>query len=70
MTETIGIGSIIAIVSATAYLVSPVDLIPDFIPGAGYLDDVAVVGACLDPVKSDVDEYVAWRRSTGRNPGL
>lgn len=26
-----------------AYLASPIDLIPDFVPGLGYLDDVAVV---------------------------
>jgi len=59
------IGSLIAIVSAIAYVVSLVDLIPDFIPGAGYLDDAAVVTACAALVKSDVDEYLAWRDANG-----
>lgn len=62
----IPIGSIIAIVSTIAYVVSPIDIIPDAIPGAGYLDDAAVVTACLTLVKSDVDEYVAWREKNGK----
>jgi len=30
-------------VIALLYLISPIDLIPDFIPGAGHLDDLAVI---------------------------
>lgn len=33
-----------ALVLTAAYVASPVDLIPDGIPGAGYLDDVLLVG--------------------------
>ena len=57
----IQIETIIAIVSALIYFVSPVDLIPDVIPVAGHLDDAAVVGACLALVKSDLDDYKKWR---------
>lgn len=57
----IPIGSLIAIVSALAYFLSPVDLIPDVIPVAGYVDDAAVIAACLALVQSDVNEYRAWR---------
>jgi uncharacterized membrane protein YkvA (DUF1232 family) len=32
---------------AVAYTVSPIDLIPDFIPVLGYLDDVLVVPALV-----------------------
>jgi|GEM_PF-1747039 len=31
----------------TAYLLSPIDLVPDFIPVLGYLDDLIVVGFLL-----------------------
>lgn len=55
------IGSVIAIVSAITYVVSPMDIIPDWVPVAGYLDDLAVVNVCVKLVKSDVDEYCKWR---------
>lgn len=62
----IPIGTIIAIISAITYVVAPVDLIPDFIPWAGHLDDAAVVAACVGLVKSDVDEYCEWREKQGK----
>jgi uncharacterized membrane protein YkvA (DUF1232 family) len=62
----IPIGSIIAIISAIAYFVSPVDLLPDSIPLIGLVDDVAVVAACLKLVGSDVAEYVKWRAENNK----
>lgn len=40
--QDIPIGSMIAIVSALIYFVSPIDLLPDGIPVLGYVDDAAV----------------------------
>ncbi len=63
----IPIGSIIAVVSALIYFVSPIDLIPDGTPIIGYADDVAVLTACLKLVQSDIDEYLEWREANGKN---
>jgi len=57
------IGSVIAIVSALMYVLSPIDLIPDFIPVFGYLDDAAVVAICLKLVQTDINEFLLWRDS-------
>ena len=57
------LGTLIAIISAIIYCVSPADLIPDTIPGVGIVDDAAVVTACLLLVDSDIEEYLAWRDS-------
>ena len=35
---------ILPILAAILYLVSPVDVIPDFLPGLGWLDDLVVLG--------------------------
>lgn len=63
----IPIGSIIAIISALVYFVSPIDLIPDSIPVLGYFDDAAVVAACWKLVDSDVEEYLKWREVNGKS---
>jgi len=50
---------------ALFYVLSPVDLIPDFIPVVGYLDDAAVFGACLKFVRKDLEQYRRWKYSGG-----
>jgi uncharacterized membrane protein YkvA (DUF1232 family) len=57
----IPIGSIIAIVSALIYFLSPIDLIPDFIPVAGFADDAAVIAFAYKFVHDDIAEYKTWR---------
>ena len=37
----------VALVGLLAYLISPIDLIPDFLPGIGSLDDLIVVAIVL-----------------------
>ena len=45
------------------YVLSPIDLIPDFIPVVGYLDDAAVFAACLKFVNEDLEKYRSWKNS-------
>ena len=48
-----------------AYLVSPIDVIPDFIPGAGQLDDVVVALLALHSILNRVDEDVVLEHWDG-----
>jgi len=57
----IPVGTIIAIVSALIYFVSPFDIIPDFIPGIGYIDDAAVIALLYKMVHGDIQGYKEWR---------
>lgn len=60
--------SIISILAALIYVVSPIDLIPDFIPGAGYLDDFAVVTFVLSlGVGHDLEKYKSWQEKLREN---
>ena len=60
------IGTIIAVISALTYVISPIDLIPDSIPVLGYFDDAAVVAACWKLVESDIEEYTQWREKNNK----
>jgi uncharacterized membrane protein YkvA (DUF1232 family) len=53
--------TITAVVGSLIYVFSPIDLIPDFIPFAGLLDDAAVLGFCLAAIKNDLDKYKSWK---------
>lgn len=60
------LGSLIAIVASLIYIFTPIDIIPDILPGVGYLDDAAVITACLKLVSSDLDDYKNWRKEKNK----
>jgi uncharacterized membrane protein YkvA (DUF1232 family) len=41
-----------------AYVISPIDIIPDFIPFIGYIDDLVLVVYGLNVVLNEVDKQV------------
>ncbi len=45
----------IALVALAAYLLSPVDLVPDFLPVVGVLDDVLVAAIVIDGLLNHVE---------------
>ncbi len=51
----------IVFILAVAYLLLPIDLIGDFIPGLGQLDDAAFLLACLFFLEKDLYRYQAWK---------
>ena len=62
---TIPYGTILAVLSALIYFLAPIDIVPDFIPLAGYLDDMAVLGLCMNMVSIDIETYEKWRQAQG-----
>lgn len=60
------LGSIIAIVSALIYFLSPIDLLPDSIPVLGYVDDGAVFAFVWKMVADDIEEYRKWQEANGK----
>ncbi len=55
----------ILIGALAAYLASPIDLIPDFVPGLGYLDDAVLVAIVLRLVVRDCDAAALERHWPG-----
>ena len=52
---------IASIVGAIVYFVSPVDVIPDFLPAVGYLDDAMVIKLALEFASDDLVKYSLWK---------
>jgi uncharacterized membrane protein YkvA (DUF1232 family) len=50
-----------AVVFALLYVLAPVDLIPDFIPVVGLIDDAFVVSMCLLMVERELQKYRQWK---------
>ena len=53
--------TIAAIIASLLYVFSPIDLVPDFIPVFGLMDDAAVLGLCLTGIGRDLKKYEMWK---------
>jgi len=53
--------TIVAITAALIYVVSPIDLVPDFIPVIGWVDDAAVVALVVKAIAYDLRLYCQAR---------
>jgi uncharacterized membrane protein YkvA (DUF1232 family) len=60
----------IALGAAAVYLLSPVDLIPDFIPLVGYVDDVLLAAVLLDGILNWVDRSLVLKYWPGNPASL
>lgn len=60
--KNISTKSIIAVVAALIYFVNPLDLIPDFIPVIGQIDDIFVLGYLIKMLNKEIERFMAWEK--------
>ena len=53
--------TIVAVLGGVLYLVLPFDILADFIPVCGWLDDAAILAFVIATVQNDVREYLEWK---------
>src|SRR5688572_9478213 len=58
----VSLQTIVSILAAILYFISPLDVIPDFIPGVGYIDDAAVIAWLISNISNDLDEFRSWEQ--------
>ena len=52
--------TVAAFLFSLAYLFDPFDIIPDYIPLFGYIDDAAVFGILVAAIRRDVGKFLEW----------
>jgi uncharacterized membrane protein YkvA (DUF1232 family) len=61
----LSVKSIVIFVVALAYIISPIDLIPDYIIGLGQIDDAVILGVSLYFLEKDLRKYKEWKDRNG-----
>jgi uncharacterized membrane protein YkvA (DUF1232 family) len=68
--RTVAVGIRVRLVLLLAYLLSPIDLVPDFIPVIGYADDAVIVALVLRSVIKRAGADAIRRHWPGSPAGL
>ncbi|MBE6762813.1 MAG: DUF1232 domain-containing protein [Ruminococcaceae bacterium] len=55
------LSTIVAAVAGLLYLVLPIDVLADFVPVLGWLDDAAVLAFVIHTEQNEVQEYLEWK---------
>jgi len=55
--------SLIMAIAGLLYFLDPIDIIPDFIPVVGYLDDGVVLTFVAKAIHSDLERFREWEKT-------
>lgn len=61
--RALGRQALLSVVAALLYFLAPLDMVPDWLPGAGLLDDLAVLAWVMRTWAAELDAYRAWREA-------
>ncbi len=56
--------TICLLVAGLIYFIYPVDLIPDFIPVTGLIDDIALIAWIYKSVQDDIEKFIEWEKNS------
>jgi uncharacterized membrane protein YkvA (DUF1232 family) len=63
--QAVNVKTPVMIIAAILYFLMPLDSIPDFLLGFGYLDDVTIITFVFNQLREEMTKYKAWRNQRG-----
>lgn len=64
--KKVPIQTIVLAVSALIYFINPFDVIHDYLPAIGFMDDITLIAFIMNSIKKDIDEYLVWEKHSKR----
>ena len=61
----VSVRSLVIFAATILYIISPIDLIPDYIIGLGQIDDAAILSLSLYFLERDLLKYKEWKDRQG-----
>ena len=58
--------ALVAVVAGLLYFLSPIDAIPDWLPGFGFIDDLAVLGWVMRKWSAELEAFRVWKDAQPR----
>ena len=58
--QEVPVTTLLVIIAAVIYVVNPLDLIPDWVPGLGFLDDAFIVAFAVRRTQRTLDDFMTW----------
>jgi uncharacterized membrane protein YkvA (DUF1232 family) len=59
------IANLVLIIGAIIYVLDPLDLIPDWIPVLGFLDDATILAFAVQKTRQTLDDFTTWETTRG-----
>ena len=57
--------AVVSLLASAIYIASPFDIIPDFIPFIGKLDDRLILAYFIKKLNVEIQRYMAWEQEKG-----
>ncbi len=55
--------NVLKVVAGFIYFISPIDLIPDFLPYVGLTDDVALLMFIIKSISNEIEKFEQWKKA-------
>jgi len=62
--RNVKLANLVLIIAAIIYVLDPWDLIPDWIPGLGFVDDATILAFAVQKTRETLNDFTSWETTT------